>query len=115
MSTRMHTVNLKQGLPTVEEARRRLAAELARARAANTSVIKIIHGYGSTGQGGSLRQALRRSLAHRRKEGAIREFLPGERFSMFDPLAAELIRDHPELQHDSDRERDNEGITLVFL
>lgn len=111
----LYVVNIKAGLPGVEEARRLLAGEMARARAAGASAMKIIHGYGSTGQGGTLREAIRRSLRKRKKEGAIRAFAVGEKWDLFDPAAREILEACPELARDPDLNRYNEGITIVLL
>jgi len=106
---------LKEGLPSVAEARTRLNAELERARAARCPAMKVVHGYGSGGQGGSLREAIRASLRKRRKEGRIRAFVPGEKWDVSDPVARQCIEECPELARDPDLGRYNEGITIVLL
>jgi hypothetical protein len=102
-------------MPTVEEARKRLLAELASARARGLTAIKLIHGYGSTGQGGALKDALRRSLTLRRKEGKIRHWVGGERWDPFEQVAREMMDACPELARDQDLGRGNEGVTVVLL
>ena len=109
------TINIKQDWPTVEEARKRLLAELASARAKGFTAIKLIHGYGSTGQGGALRDALRRSLTLRRKEGKLRSWVAGERWDPFEEVAREMMDVCPELARDQDLGRGNEGVTVVLL
>ena len=115
MSATVLTINIKDDRPTAEEARRRLANAIAKAKAGRVGVLKIVHGYGSSGSGGVIRAAIRRSLAKRRKEGVINDFIPGERWSIFDERASELLRDHPDLARDGDLDHYNEGITVVFL
>lgn len=77
----MHTVNLEAGLPSLDEARRRLLAELKAARQQGVRVLKVIHGYGSSGGGGTLCAGIRKSLRLRVKEGIALAVIPGERFS----------------------------------
>ena len=60
-------LNIEAGLPTVEEARSILLAELKQAKQSGVKAIKVIHGYGSTGKGGALRGGLRTSLLRRKK------------------------------------------------
>ena len=48
-------LNLELGWPTVDQALRRLDAELEAARKMNTPLMKLIHGYGSSGKGGRIR------------------------------------------------------------
>ena len=111
----LKTINIKHDMPTVEEARKRLLAELASAKAKGFTALKLIHGYGSTGQGGALKDALRRSLTLRRKEGVIRSWVAGERWDPFETAAREMMDACPELSRDSDLGRGNEGVTVVLL
>ncbi len=115
MAANVHIANLEANRPTVEEARQRLAAELDKARAAGAVVVKLIHGYGSSGRGGALREALRRSLQKRKKEGRIRAFAAGEKWDTSDPAARQILEECPELARDPDLNRYNEGITVVLL
>ena len=107
--------NVKATMPAVEEARRLLLDELASARAGGAGVVKVIHGYGSSGVGGKLRGAVRRSLALRRKEGAIKNFIAGEDWSLFNEEARSLCDRFPALRDDPDYSRENPGITIVEL
>jgi len=109
------TINLEQGRPTVDEARKRLIREIDRARQEGVVLLKIIHGYGSSGSGGVLGVALRRSLRHRRKEGKVETFVSGENFSVFDDGAQALLDRFPQLRKDSDLNRENFGVTIVIL
>ena len=81
--SRMRVLNLESGLPTVEEAKKRLAAELQSSKQSGIVALKLIHGYGSTGVGGSSRTGIRRSLIRRRKEGTIKAVIFGEHWSIF--------------------------------
>jgi hypothetical protein len=59
--TRIKTINLELDLPTLDEARRKVIAELRAAKREGVRVLKVIHGYGSTGKGGRLCVGLRKS------------------------------------------------------
>jgi DNA-nicking Smr family endonuclease len=98
---------------TVDEARRELAAAIRRARQAKVCLLKIIHGYGSSGKGGALYDALRKSLKLRQKEGVIRSWVRGEDFYATDSTTLVLLDKHPELAQDVDYGRRNPGITIV--
>jgi hypothetical protein len=111
----MLIVNLESGRPTVDDARRRLLAEMARARSRGTSLMKIIHGWGSSGEGGKLAVAIRKSLRLRVKEGKATLVVAGERFSSDTVEGRELVRRHPNLRADRDYNRTNPGITFVEL
>jgi hypothetical protein len=96
-------------MPTVDEARRRLIIELQRARAKGSKAMKLIHGYGSTGVGGALREGLRASLSRRRKEGVIQSWVAGEKWDPFEPVARAILDVCPELGRDADIGRGNPG------
>ena len=53
-------VNLEAGMPTVDMARTHLNMTLRSAKANRVKVLKLIHGYGSSGKGGAIRQRKRR-------------------------------------------------------
>lgn len=111
----MRSIQLKNGLPTVDEARRRLLAEMESARAAGVRVLKVIHGWGSSGEGGVLGPAIRRSLRLRVKEGRAVLVVPGERFGSDTEEGRQLAGRHPSVRGDVDFNRANPGITVVEL
>jgi hypothetical protein len=114
MPTTLKTVNLEDGMPTLEEARKRLAQVLT-PKSGTAVALKLIHGYGSSGKGGILRDGIRTSLARRQKEGAISFFVIGEKWSIFDANSRKAIERVPALSGDSDLERWNRGITIVII
>jgi len=114
MST-LRTFNVEAGLPTLEEARRLVIAEIKLAKRCRARVLKIIHGYGSTGTGGKLCIGLRKSFGLRKKEGAIRDFVAGEDFSIFNETVLQMLEAVPELRGDPDLNATNEGVTILWL
>ena len=111
----VRTINIAAGLPSLDEARRLVLAEIRQAKRAGARVLKVIHGYGSSGKGGTLCHGLRKSFGLRRKEGVIRGFIPGERFSIFDATVLQLLEAVPELRADPDLNATNEGVTVLWL
>ncbi len=109
------TINIEQGLPTLEEARARLKSELAKCQSQKVQAAKIIHGYGSSGVGGVLRQGIRKSLISRRKDGQVKAVIFGENWSIFDPTARALLEVYPELSKDRDLCSSNPGISIVLF
>jgi hypothetical protein len=73
--TKLIVLNLKAGMPTVEQAKRRLLESLYAPRGASGPVVKIIHGYGSTGTGGAIRSAIRELMAQWQREGKCSSLL----------------------------------------
>lgn len=111
----MRTFNVEASLPTLDEARRLVLDELRRARQERVRVLKVIHGYGSSGKGGSLCIGLRKSFRLRKKEGAIKDFVPGEDFSIFNETVLAMLEAVPALRGDPDLNATNEGVTLLWL
>lgn len=111
----VRTINLEAGFPTVDDARRRLLSDMQAARSKRVRVLKVIHGWGSSGEGGKLGPAIRKSLRLRVKEGSATLVVPGEKFSTDTNEGRELLQRHPSLRRDRDLNRANPGITLVEL
>ncbi len=111
----IRTYNVEAGLPALDEARRLVIGEIRRAKRDGIKVLKVVHGYGSSGKGGKLCVGLRKSFALRKKEGVIKEFVAGEDFSIFNPTVLALLETLPELRGDPDLGATNEGVTILWL
>ena len=71
-------VNLERGHPTVEVALRRFEQAFHQARAKGSAYLGLIHGYGSSGRGGSIKVALMEHLQVLRNRNVLGSVLPGE-------------------------------------
>jgi hypothetical protein len=111
----MKTINLKSDMPLAREALQRLERELALARSQSVLMLKVVHGYGSTGAGGEIRIAVQKMLVEMAGTGRIRSCIFGENWSRADEATWQLIKAHPELKNDPDLGRANRGITIVVL
>jgi hypothetical protein len=111
----LRTVTIKEGLPTLDEAKRRLLIEVRKCHGDGVAVLKLIHGYGSHGRGGVLRQGLRRVFAQYQRDGNILGFASGEEFSIFHSASLEMITAAPELRKDPDLERSNPGVSFLWI
>lgn len=111
----LKTYNVEAGFPSLDEARRLVLEEIRKSRREGVRVLKIIHGYGSSGKGGTLNHGLKKSFALRKKEGVIKDFISGENFTIFNPIVLELLEAVPELRADPDLSTTNEGVTVLWL
>ncbi len=111
----LRTFNVEAGRPTLDEARRLVIDEIKRAKGSGVRVLKVIHGYGSSGKGGTLCIGLRKSFGLRKKEGVIKDFVKGEEFTIFSNTVLALLDAVPELRGDPDLGATNEGITIIWL
>jgi DNA-nicking Smr family endonuclease len=109
------TINLEAGMPQVEAARLRMQHELELARKQGYAAVKLIHGYGSSGVGGTLRVELQKELARQADAGRIQAFIAGENWRVSDEAAWPLLRRYPEWKQDQDLGKSNQGITIVVL
>jgi hypothetical protein len=112
MPSEIITVNIEKGRPRAEEAKRMLLDYITMARRTGVKVIKVIHGYGSTGTGGVLRIEIRRMLAGMKARVTA---IHGENFSIFDENTRQALAKYPELRRDRDLENANNGITLIII
>lgn len=108
-------MNLKSDMPLVREALQRLERELAIARQEKTTVLKVVHGYGSSGAGGEIRIAVQKRLREMAEYGQIRGCIFGENWSKSDELTWKILQSMAELKSDPDLGRKNPGITIVLL
>jgi len=114
--TALHkTINLEYGRPTVEAAMVRLNNELATARSEQIRVLRLIHGYGSSGKGGKIRVACRKVLAHLVEQGDLKTYIPGETFHKRSGVGKALLRQYAPLEKICFSDFGNPGVTIVVI
>lgn len=111
----LRTVNLEQGMPTSDHAVKRLTYEIHNSKSLGFDVLKIIHGYGSSGTGGRIRIESRKYLDRQIPRKLIKLYVTGEDFSIFDENTRKLLGVCGELRKDHDLERHNNGVTFILL
>lgn len=107
--------NIEKGLPTVGQAHKRIEEEIAAAKFGKWSCMKLIHGYGSSGKGGMIKNSLPSFLDAQMRRGNIRDYIRGEDFSIFDSCTQRALLRYPDLSGDPDLEKCNHGITIILL
>ena len=112
---KIKTVNIKENLPTVAEALSALHREIINAQCLGIKVIKIIHGYGSSGKGGAIKPAILDELHKRQRAGKIKGYISGEEFGSLDETGRPFIRQFGFLKDDHDFNKRNRGITVVLV
>ena len=108
-------INLEEGMPLVEEALNRMKLGLQEMRVSRVKAVKLIHGYGSTGRGGKIRDGVRNELAAMKRRKQIKDYIPGEEFGPTDPTTRKLADRNTAVTRDPDYGRMNHGITVVVL
>ena len=112
---KMREINIKENMPNVEDAKRLLLSEMTRARFEKIHIIKVVHGYGSTGKGGAIKLAIPAFLKEQIKKNLISDFICGEEFSAMNEKTRMLLSRYPELKKDRDYGMRNIGITIVVF
>jgi hypothetical protein len=109
------TVNLEAGRPVVEVALRRLEQAIDDGLRHGVNVITLIHGYGSSGKGGAIREECRKMLEFLKGRKVIGDYLPGEDFVKKSGRVRALLQRYPDLVRHNNLGKGNPGITLVIL
>ena len=112
---RYQQVSIKEGMPLADEALRRLTASIGAARAQGVRVLFVVHGYGSSGKGGVIRDECRKYLDILRAKGQIADFVRGEDLGKRRPQGKNLLKRFPQLDNYRDCRVSNPGITVVVL
>ena len=113
--SKLREVNLEAGKPLVDQAMKRLTFEIGHTRSMGCTVLKIIHGYGSSGTGGKIRTASLKYLTQLKSKGEIQDYIPGEAFSIFEEATRRAFSRCGDLRRDSDLDRYNNGVTFIVL
>jgi len=105
-------VNLEQGLPTVEVAMSRLTNEVTTAKMSGYKALILIHGFGSSGTGGSIKAATKTKLQQTMFRGIIKDKVNGEEW---DVKKRAFVSHCPQLNDFDRRISGNKGITVLLL
>lgn len=109
------TVNLEAGRPVVELALNRMVEAVDDSSRNGVNVLTLIHGYGSSGKGGTIRAECRKTLDFLKSKGHIRDYIAGEDFYKRSGAVKALLQRFPQLGSNKNLNRGNRGITLVIL
>lgn len=111
----MRTINIEAGMPSSQQAMTTLNNRIYAERASGAKCAKIIHGYGSTGKGGTIRTVCRQKLQEYRRRGMIKDYCYGESLGPFSEDGRRFAEKCPEIRKDIDWGRENNGITVVIF
>lgn len=109
----MKEYSVKTGMPSVSEAMARLNTFIKMTRH-KERIIKIVHGYGSSGVGGGIKDAVRTHLQLLKDKGQIKSYIPGEAFAQMMGFDAEIRMYRSLIETDSDFQKSNPGITYII-
>lgn len=109
-------LNLELGGPSSEEALEILTQHIRAASEIQIRVLIVIHGYGSSGKGGSIRRTVREALENNYFSDRVDEYYHGEDLIHRSELYQALIKRRPTLkQHLKQFREGNAGMTLLLM
>lgn len=106
----MKEINLEQGKPFVEDALYLLERQM---KNINDNTIVVIHGYGSSGKGGKIKNAVHDYVDLLKEKEEIEDFIFGEDFHMFNEKARKIKTIDKDLSKYYGK--NNFGITVIVL
>ena len=108
--------NLKRGSPSAEEALERLTQYLRRASEVGVKALIVIHGYGSSGEGGKIKWAIHEALENNYFSDRVDEYHFGEDVPYGGEGYQRLLRRRPSLKnHLKLFKVGNAGMTVLLL
>lgn len=109
-------LNIKHDGPHVEEALDRLTDYLRKALDIGIKAIVLIHGYGSSGEGGRIKWAIHDALENNRYSDRVDEYYFGESVAYGSQAYHDLLRRRPGLKGYLKRFKGgNAGMTVLLL
>jgi len=109
-------LNLKQDGPYVDEALERLTEYLRKSLELGIKAIVLIHGYGSSGEGGRIKWAIHDALENNRYSDRVDEYHFGENIAFGSQAYHALLKRRPGLKPYLKRFKEgNAGMTVLLL
>jgi len=110
----MKTFDIKSDMPFTDEAGKRLS-DIIRGNRKKEKVIKIIHGYGSSGVGGKIKVTVHKSLKKKLSNHEIKAYIPGESLRSMMGFVDVIQKYKHLIKNDSDYKKCNDGITYIIF
>jgi hypothetical protein len=113
MSSPLHTIDIAHPPRHPDRAEEALQAAWQKVRSSSTlRILKIIHGYGSSGRGGSTHMLARNwAFTHRARFKAV---IDGEEYTLFDATTQQMRRETGAYD-DADLAHGNKGILVIWV
>ena len=105
-------VNLEYGSPAADAAVRNMVNQLGTCKRQGYKAVILVHGYGSSGTGGSIKAAVRSKLREPSLSGMVRSYCGGEHWF---EKKKELLNICSPLSDYQRKIDGNQGVTVVIL
>lgn len=111
----LRIINIKEGYPNSEYAVYLLDCEINVAKMCGDHAILVIHGYGSHGVGGVIRNAVHEYLQKEKHNKNIIDFVPGDNWIDSNEVVKKICSAEAECIVNQHLLTPNSGITVVYL
>jgi len=111
----MKVINIKKDMPNSEYAIFLMEKEIDIQRAMGENVLLVIHGYGSSGEGGLIKREVKRDLERLKHFNKILDFIEGERCGETNETYKLMCSKFPELLISKDLGNLNSGVTIIWI
>ena len=108
-------INVKQEFPTIDYALYLIDQEIKSAKVIGNRAIVIIHGYGSHGKGGVIKEAIKHYLPELKKKKIILDYLHGENWGETNPVRKKMCEVCPELILHENLQSLNSGVSVILI
>ena len=111
----VRVINVKQDSPSVDYAKYLVEQEIKHSKIIGNHAIVVIHGYGSHGKGGVIKQEIRKQLPNLKKNGIIKDFVGGEHWGDFNEVKQKICKECPDLILHENLSSLNSGVTVIWI
>ena len=112
----IYKINVESFKLTVNEALAQIESEIDALKLINKPcILKVIHGYGSSGCGGEIKKNLPAFLNILKARGKIKDYAENSKFGVLSLKYKKYSGIFPELILDNDLKNLNPGITIIFI
>lgn len=112
----MHRViNVKNDMPNVDWAVHLLDTEIIDSKALGNKIIYVIHGYGSNGVGGAIKEKFFNYYPELKKRKIITDYVFGENWSYNNEVVKYIIKFAPELIVDNSLNLRTSGVSVLLI
>lgn len=108
-------INIKQDMPDSDYAIHIMQKEIAISRFAHIPVVVVIHGYGSSGKGGTIKKRVQEELKDMQHYGKIQAFVTGDQWTEHNEVCQKILQICPDVELKEDLYLKNSGVTVILL
>ena len=110
----LKVVNLKEFSPSLDIALATVDLAIENSKREGTTVIKVLHGYGSHGKGGVILLQLRKFLKQYKNQGKILDYFGGDEWNIFNKKTMFALNRDKNITYEYFN-KSNPGITIIIL